>query len=77
MRVLLGLTRNYARSPHGSRVCDLKPFNRGAKITTIGDISIKKVVALMTMNDSMDGKAFEVFIVISAGTQGGSSSSNG
>jgi transposase len=62
MGVLLGLTRNYARSPHGSRVCDIKPFYRGAKVTAIGAISIKKVVALMTMNDSMDGKAFEVFI---------------
>jgi hypothetical protein len=50
------------RSPHGSRVCDIKPFNPGAKVTAIGAISIKKVVALMTMNDSMDGKAFEVFI---------------
>jgi putative transposase len=48
--------------PHGSRVCDIKPFYRGAKVTAIGAISIKKVVALMTMNDSMDGKAFEVFI---------------
>jgi putative transposase len=57
------LTRNYARSPHGTRVSDLKPFYRGAKITAIGAISIKKVLALiMTMNDSMDGKAFEVFI---------------
>jgi transposase len=26
MRVLLGLTRNYARSPHGTRVSDIKPF---------------------------------------------------
>jgi hypothetical protein len=32
-------------------VCDLKPFYRGAKITAIGAISIKKVVALMTIND--------------------------
>jgi hypothetical protein len=57
------LTRNYARSPHGTRVSDLKPFYLGAKITAIGAISIKKVLALiMTMNDSMDGKAFEVFI---------------
>jgi len=57
------LTRNYARSPHGTRVSDLKPFYRVAKITAIGAISIKKVLALiMTMNDSMDGKAFEVFI---------------
>ena len=79
MGVLLGLTRNYARSPQGSRVCDIKPFYRGAKVTAIGAISIKKVVALMTMNDSMDGKAFEVFTlkIFSAGTLGGSGSSNG
>jgi hypothetical protein len=31
MGVLLGLTRNYARSPHGTRVSDLKPFSRGQK----------------------------------------------
>ena len=50
--------------PHGTRVSDLKPFYRRAEITAIGAISIKKVLALMTMNDSMDGKAFEVFIPI-------------
>jgi hypothetical protein len=65
--------------PHGTRVSDLKPFYRGAKITAIGAISIKKVLALMTMNDSMDGKAFEVFTlkVFSTGTLGRSGSSNG
>ena len=36
--------------------------HRGAKVTAIGAISINKVVALMTMDDSMDGKAFEVFV---------------
>ncbi|MHC5855419.1 transposase, partial [Nostoc sp.] len=40
----------------------LKPFYRGAKVTVIGAISIKKVVALMTMNNSMDSTAFNVFI---------------
>jgi putative transposase len=34
----------------------------GTKVTVIGAISIKKVVALMTMNNSMDSKVFEVFI---------------
>jgi len=79
MGVLLGVTRNYVRSPHGSRVRDLKPFNPGLKITRIGAISIKKVVALMTMNDSMDGKAFEVFIekFLVPELARGSSSSNG
>ncbi len=55
MGVLLGLTRTHARSPHGSRVYDLKPFSTGAKVTVIGAISLKKVVALMTLNGSMDG----------------------
>ncbi len=60
--VLLGLARTHARSQRGERVYDLKPFYRGAKITVIGAISIKKVVALMTMDNSMDSKAFDVFI---------------
>jgi len=32
------------------------------KVTVIGAISMKKVVALMTMNNSMDSQAFDVFI---------------
>jgi len=62
MGVLLGLTRTPARSTSGSRVYDLKPFYRGAKVTVVGAISLKKVVGLMTLNGSMDGRAFEVFI---------------
>jgi transposase len=62
MGVLLGLTRSHARSPEGTRVCDFKPFYRGAKVTVIGAMSISRIVALMTMDESMNGKAFEVFI---------------
>jgi hypothetical protein len=62
MGVLLGLTRTHARSIYGSRVYDLKPFYRVTKITVVGAISLTKVVALMTLNGSMDGKAFQVFI---------------
>ena len=60
--VLLGLNRTHARSELGTRAYAVKPFYRGKKITVIGAISIKRVVALMTMDNSMDGKAFEVFI---------------
>jgi transposase len=60
--ILLGLARTHARSQRGTRAYDLKPFYRGEKVTAIGAISIKEVVALMTMDDSMDGKAFEIFI---------------
>lgn len=60
--ILLGLARTHARSQKGMRAYTLAPFYRGAKVTVIGAISIKKVVALMTMNDSMDGAAFELFV---------------
>lgn len=62
MGILLGLTRTYARSPQGTRVYALKPFYRGAKVTVIGAISLKQVLAVMTLNGSMDGDAFEIFI---------------
>lgn len=62
MGVSLGLTRTRARSTAGSRVYDLKPFYRGALVTVVGAISLTKVVGLMTLNGSMDGKAFKVFV---------------
>ncbi|WP_169219566.1 transposase [Brasilonema sp. UFV-L1] len=62
MGVLLGLARTHARSPDGSRVYDFKPFYRGAKVTVIGAISLEQVLAVMTLNGSMDGNAFKAFI---------------
>ena len=62
MGVLLGLTRTRARSSHGSRVYDLKPFYRGSKVTVIGAISLKQVLAVMTLDGSMGGEAFKVFV---------------
>ena len=40
----------------------LNLFTPGKKDTVIAATSMKRVVALMTMDNSMDGKAFEVFI---------------
>lgn len=62
MGVLLGLTRTHARSPHGTRVYDFKPFYRGTKVTVIGAASMNKVLAVMTLNGSMNGSAFQVFV---------------
>ena len=60
--VLLGLTRTHARSQRGTRAYAVKPFYRGKKVTVIGAISFQRVVALMTIDNSMDSQAFEVFI---------------
>lgn len=62
MGVLLGLTRTHATRPHESRVYDFQPFYRGAKITVIGAISLKQVLTVMTLNGSMNGNAFKVFV---------------
>jgi putative transposase len=62
MGVLLGLTRTHGRSDRGSRVYDFKPYYRGAKVSVMGGISLKKVLAVMTLNGSMDGNAYKVFI---------------
>ncbi len=62
MGVILGLTRTHARSECGSRVYDFKPYYRGPKVSVIGGISLTKVLAVMTLDGSMDGEAYKVFI---------------
>jgi putative transposase len=60
--LILGLNRTHARSQVATRVRALKLFYRSAKITVSGAISMNKVLALMTMSDSMNKLAFSVFI---------------
>jgi len=60
--IMLGLARTHARSEVGTRAGGIKPFYRAPKITLIGAISINKFLAVMTIDDSMDGAAFAVFI---------------
>jgi hypothetical protein len=49
MGVLLGMMRRIARSMKGERVYDIKPFSRGSRVTVVGAISQKKVIAMKTM----------------------------
>jgi transposase len=60
--ILLGLMRPQARSPKGTRAYALSPFYRGSKVTVIGAISMDRVLAVMTLDGSMDSRAFEVFV---------------
>lgn len=62
MGVLLGLTRPNARALPGDRAYDFKPFYRGSKITVIGAVTSSTVLAVMTMDDSMNADAFEVYV---------------
>lgn len=62
MGVLLGLMRTHARAAPGLRAYDIKPFYRGGKVSVIGAISVSEILAVMTMNDSMDAAVFEVYV---------------
>jgi transposase len=61
MGVLLGLMRTHARAVPGERAYDFKPFDRGSKVSVIGAITMSKVLAVMTIDDSMDAAAFKVY----------------
>ncbi len=62
MGVLLGLMRTHARAVPEERACNFKPFYRGSKVSVIGAISVSKVLAVMTIDDSMDAAAFKVYV---------------
>jgi transposase len=62
MGVLLGLMRTHARAAPGERTYAIKPFYRGSKVSVIGAISVSKVLAVMTIDDSMDAAAFKVYV---------------
>jgi putative transposase len=62
MGVLLGLMRTHGRAEPGERVYDFKAFYRGNKISVIGAMSLSKVLAVMTLDGSMDTAAFEMYV---------------
>ncbi len=59
---LLGRMRQVARSKKGEISYDIKPFYRGSRVTVVGAISNKKVVAMKTMGKSMNGEDFHKFV---------------
>lgn len=62
MGVLLGMMRQIGRSRKGERVYDIKPFYRGSRVTVVGAISEKKVIAMKTIGTSMKGEDFKKFV---------------
>lgn len=62
MGLLLGLMRDYGRSPKGERLYARKPFYRGERTTVIGAITQEKVLTLEMMGKSMNGEDFKTFV---------------
>jgi DDE superfamily endonuclease len=64
MGAQLGLMRTHARAGPGERAYDFKPFYRGNKVSLIGAMTLSQVLAVMTIDDSMDIAAFKVYVCI-------------
>lgn len=62
MGVLLGRMRPRSRSKKAERSYDIKPFYRGSRVTVVGAISNKKVIAMKTMEKSLKGEEFKKFV---------------
>ena len=62
MGVQLGAMRTKARAAPRERAYDYKPFYRGSKVSVIGAITVSKVLAVMTLDNSMDAAAFKVYV---------------
>ena len=62
MGVLLAIMRFRCRSMKGESVYDIKPFYRGNRVTVVGAISQKKVIARKTIGKSMNGEEFLKFV---------------
>ncbi len=62
MGVLLGLQRDYGRSPQAERLYALKPFYRGSRVTVVGAITQNSILAMKTLGMSMTGDDFKVFV---------------
>jgi DDE superfamily endonuclease len=54
--------RTNARALPGERAYDFKPFYRGSKFSVIGAITSSKILAVMTIDNSMNSDVFEVYI---------------
>jgi hypothetical protein len=62
MGVLLAIMRHIARSMKGERVYEIKLFSRGSRVTVVGAISPKKVIAMNPIGKSMNGEEFLNFV---------------
>ena len=60
--VLVGLQRERARSQVGQRAYAKKPFYRGSKVTVVGAITLRGVLAYTTLSGSMAGHNFLDFV---------------
>lgn len=56
------MTRRYGRAPRGQRVYDSAPRNYGAHTSIIGALSLRGLVATMTVEGAVDTLCFDAYV---------------
>ena len=56
------MTRRYGRAPRGARVYDSAPRNYGAHTSIIGALSLRGLVATMTVEGAVDTLCFDAYV---------------
>jgi transposase len=56
------MTRRYGRAPRGERVHDSAPRNYGAHTSVIGALSLRGMVAAMTVEGAVDTLCFDAYL---------------
>lgn len=56
------MAKTYGRSAKGNRVYDIRPYERGTKLTLIGAISLSGFSGIMTIDSGTSKNVFQVFI---------------
>jgi transposase len=58
----IDMARAYAWAPRGQRAYGAKPRNRGQALTLLGAMSVKGLVATMTVTGGTDGEVFRSYV---------------
>lgn len=58
----LAMTRRYARAPRGQRAYGAVPRNRGQKLSVIGALGLRGMVAALRVEGTVDTDVFDVFV---------------
>ena len=58
----ISMTREYARCPEGERAHDKVPRNRGTVTSMLGALSLKGMIAVMTVEGGTSAEVFHAFV---------------
>jgi transposase len=56
------MTRQWGRAPKGERIAEATPQGRWKVLTTLGAISLRGILATMTIESATDGDVFKAYV---------------